>query len=91
MKIVKGIINLCILLFRKFKNRLQGNKLTEKGERLLEYLIKVINENYMPQTMADYTYEEAFNPEKLEGGSTLKTSRSYFSIIIRILKGVNYA
>ena len=67
MKVIKGITYLCILLFRKLKNRLQGNRLTEKGERLLEYLIKVINENYMPQTMADYTYEEAFNPEKLEG------------------------
>ena len=81
MKVIKGITYLCILLFRKLKNRLQGNKLTEKGERLLEYLMKVINENYMPQTMADYMYEETFNPDNLEGEERQEKAASMFLIL----------
>ena len=81
MKVIKGIFNLCILLFRKLKNRLQGNRLTGKGKQLLEYLIKVINENYMPQTMADYMYEEAFNPEKLEGEARLRRVEAIFLLL----------
>ena len=81
MKVIKGIFNLCILLFRKLKNRLQGNRLTGKGKQLLDYLVKVINENYIPQTMAEYVYEETFNPEKLEGEARLRRAEAIFLLL----------
>ena len=81
MKVIKGIAYLCSLLFHKLKNRLQGNKLTEKGKRLLEYLIKVINEDYKPQTMADYMYEKTFNPDNLEGEERQDKAASMFLIL----------
>lgn len=55
------------LIINRIKHKIQGYQITEKGKLLLEYLLKVILKDYEPQTMADYTYEKAFNPNGLTG------------------------
>ena len=55
--------------------------MTEKGKLLLEYLSKVILKDYKPQTMADYTYEKAFNPDGLAGEERQNKAANMFLIL----------
>lgn len=66
-KFLKAFQIIGSLIVNKLKHKAQGYQMTDKGKLLLEYLSKVILEDYKPQTMTDYTYEEAFNPDNLEG------------------------
>lgn len=45
---------------------LLGQKLTDKGHEMLVYLSEVIMEGRQPVSMTDYSFEETFNPGKLE-------------------------
>lgn len=66
------------LITNKIKHKFQGYQMTEKGKLLLEYLSKVILEDYKPQTMADYIYEKAFNPDGLIGEERRNKAGSMF-------------
>ena len=69
------------LIVNKIKHKIQGYQMTEKGKLLLEYLSKVILEDYEPQTMADYTYEKAFNPDGLTGEERYNKAADMFLIL----------
>lgn len=69
------------LIINKLKHKAQGYQMTDKGKLLLEYLSKVILEDYKPQTMTDYSYEEAFNPDNLEGKERQDKAISMFLLL----------
>lgn len=69
------------LIVNKFKHKAQGYQMTDKGKLLLEYLSKVILEDYKPQTMTDYTHEKAFNPDNLEGKERQDKAASMFLLL----------
>ena len=69
------------LIINKIKHKTQGYQMTYKGKQLLEYLSKVIREDYKPQTMADYTHEKAFNPDNLEGKERQEKAATMFLIL----------
>lgn len=69
------------LIINKIKHKIQGYQKTEKGKLLSEYLSKVILEDYKPQTMTDYSYEEAFNPDNLEGEERRDRAMSIFLLL----------
>ena len=66
------------LIVNKLKHKAQVYQMTDKGKLLLEYLSKVILEDYKPQTMIDYTHEKAFNPDNLEGKERQDKAASMF-------------
>lgn len=69
------------LIFNKTKHKTQGYKMTEKGKLLLEYLSKVILEDYEPQTMTEYAHEKAFNPDGLTGEERKNKAANMFWIL----------
>lgn len=69
------------LIVNRIKHKIQGYQMTEKGKLLLEYLSKVILKDYEPQTMADYTYEKAFNPDGLTGEERQNKAADMFWIL----------
>lgn len=71
------------LIINRIKHKIQGYQTTEKGKLLLEYLSKVILEDYKPQTMADYTYEKAFNPDGLIGKERQIKAGDMFLILLQ--------
>lgn len=71
------------LIINKIKHKFQGYQTTEKGKLLLEYLSEVILEDYKPQTMADYTYEKAFNPDDLTGKERQNKAADMFLTLLQ--------
>ena len=81
-KYILAFFTILGILCRKLYHNIRGNKLTEKGERLRNYLYKVITQNYMPVSMADYDDEKAFNPNGLEGIERIKLAFVYFNALM---------
>lgn len=80
-KFLRNFKMISSLIINKIKHKIQGYQKTEKGKLLLEYLSKVILEDYKPQTMIDYSYEEAFNPDNLEGKERQDKAISMFLLL----------
>lgn len=68
--------------FNRIKNKIIGNRLSDKGKRMRDYLSKVVSEGYMPQTMAELADEKAFNPEGLQGEERIKKALSILLVMM---------
>lgn len=80
-KFLRNLQIIICLIFNKIKHKTQGYQMTEKGKLLLEYLSKVILEDYEPQTMTEYAHEKAFNPDGLTGEERKNKATSMFLIL----------
>ena len=80
-KFFRNLQIIIFLIFNIIKHKIQGYQMTEKGKLLLEYLTKVILENYEPQTMTEHAHEKAFNPDGLTGEERKNKAADMFLIL----------
>lgn len=78
----KIIKNLFVFLYHKIANKLKGYKRTPQGDRALEYLFKVVHDNYQPQTLTDYTFEKQLGFEGLNSEERMNRARLLFTILL---------
>ena len=74
------------LWLRRFVNKyIRRYNLSEKGENLVVYLYKVINEDYQPQDYSDIMLENSFNPNKLTGEERKTIAKAIFAHLIEFV------
>lgn len=74
------------LWLRRFVNKyIRHYNLSEKGEKLVVYLYKVINEDYQPQDYSDIMLENSFNPNKLTGEERKTIAKAIFAHLIEFI------
>ena len=74
------------LWLRRFVNKyIRRYNLSEKGEKLVVYLYKVINEDYQPQDYSDIMLEDSFNPNKLTGEERKTIAKAIFANLIEFI------
>ena len=79
-------IGIARLWFRRFVNKhIRRYNLSEKGEKLVAYLYKVINEDYQPQDYFDIMLENSFNPNKLTGEDRKTIAKAIFAHLIEFI------
>lgn len=76
------IKNLFSFLYHKIINRLKGYKRTPQGDRALDYLFKVVYDNYEPQTLTDFTLEKQLELEGLSSEERMNRARLLFTILL---------
>ena len=80
-----AILLLLRFYFCRIKNKIiKRLTLSAKGERLKEYLYKVITENYTPQTLTEITDEQAFNPKGLQDEERIKKAIKFFLFLCEL-------
>lgn len=74
------------LWLRRFVNKyIRRYSLSEKGEKLVVYLYKVINEDYQPQDYSDTMLENSFNPNKLTGEDRKAIAEVIFANLVEFI------
>ena len=74
------------LWLRRFVNKyIRRYNLSEKGEKLVVYLYKVINEDYQPQDYSDMMLENSFNPNKLTGEDRKTIAKEIFAHLVEFI------
>lgn len=74
------------LWLRRFVNKyIRRYGLSEKGEKLVVYLYKVINEDYQPQDYSDIMLEDSFNPNKLTGDDRKTIAKAIFAHLVEFI------
>ena len=81
-KIFRNISIVIHVCYHMLIHIFQRKYLTPQGERLKEYLFKVVCSNYEPETMTDYQFEETLNPDKLTGAERMKLMYSWYLNIL---------
>ena len=82
----KYYIGIARLWFRRFVNKhIRQYSLSEKGEKLVVYLYKVINEDYQPQDYSDMMLENSFNPNKLTGEERKTIAKAIFANLVEFI------
>ena len=79
-------IGMARLWLRRFVNKyIRRYSLSEKGEKLVVYLYKVINEDYQPQDYSDIMLEDSFNPNKLTGEERKTIAKAIFANLVEFI------
>lgn len=79
-------IGMARLWLRRFVNKyIRRYSLSEKGEKLVVYLYKVINEDYQPQDYSDTMLENSFNPNKLTGEDRKIIAKAIFAHLVEFI------
>lgn len=79
-------IGMARLWLRRFVNKyIRRYSLSEKGEKLVAYLYKVINEDYQPQDYSDMMLENSFNPNKLTGEERKTIAKAIFANLVEFI------